>query len=182
VIIGLAGLAVYSLAVALHPTGGNVWQRPAVALVIAASAFALLQPPLFNRMVAWLLQRSHRTVEPPVTLLYADLGRWVVLEAVVVVIGGVSVHLLLCSLVAVPPNLLLPVVGAWAAAVVAGNLFFWIPGTSVVRDGAMMLILSQWLPATTAILFVLLIRLWSIASILVIAGLARLLLARPIRP
>ncbi|NOR82069.1 MAG: hypothetical protein GQ526_01085 [Ardenticatenales bacterium] len=180
VVVGLAGLLVYSLATLLDPTE-SVWQRPVLALAITVAALALIHPPVFNRIIRWLLQRSRRAVEPPVTLRYAELGRWVALEGLVLGIGGTAVYVLLRSLAAVPPSLFVPVVGAWAAAAVAGNLFFWMPGTPVVRDGAMALVLTQSLPLSTSILFVLLIRVWTIFSILAVAVLARLLLARPLR-
>jgi hypothetical protein len=180
VVVGLAGLIVYSLATVLNPTE-SVWQRPGMALAIAAAALALVHPPVFNRIIAWLLRRSRRPVEPPVTLRYAELGRWVVLEGLVLGIGGTAVYVLLRSMAAVPASLFVPVVGAWAAAAAAGNLFFWMPGTPVIRDGAMALVLTQSLPLSTSILFVLLIRVWTIFSILAVAGIARLLLARPLR-
>jgi len=59
-----------------------------------------------------------------------------------------------------------------------GNLFFWIPATSIIRDGAMTFILMQFLPASVAILFVLLVRVWTIGSILMVTALAWLLLRR----
>jgi hypothetical protein len=181
ILIGLAGLIVYGLAAGLLRTE-NIWQRPGMALATAILGLVLVQPPLFNRIIGWLLRRSRRTDEPPVSLRYTDLGRWLVLEGFVVVIGGVAVYVLLGSLVEAPPGVLLPVVQAWAAAAVAGNLFFWIPGTPVIRDGAMTLILAQALPASMAILFVLLVRVWTIISILMLAALIWLFLGRNLRP
>lgn len=180
VLVGLAGLMVYSLVATLIPFE-SIWLRPSVALAIAALAFVLVQPPVFNRVIGWLLSRLYPNSGPAVSLRYADLGGWLVLEAILVVIGGSAVYLLLRGLTTVPAGLFVPVVSAWAAAVIAGNLLFWIPATSIIRDGAMTLILMQLLPASVVILFVLLVRVWTIASVVIVAVLAWLLLRRDVR-
>jgi hypothetical protein len=180
VLIGLAGLMVYSLSATLIPFE-SIWLRPGIALAIAALAFALIQPPIFNRAIGWLLSRLYPNNGPAVSLRYVDLGSWLILEAILVVIGGSSIYLLLCGLTTVPAGLFVPVISAWAAAVIAGNLLFWMPATSIIRDGAMMLILMQLLPPSVVILFVLLVRVWTITSVVIVATLAWLLLRRSIR-
>jgi len=177
VLIGLAGLMVYGLSSTLAPSE-NVWQHPVVALAAGALALVLIQPPVFNRMIDWLRRRVHLDDQQPISLRYVDLGRWLTIQGVIIVIGGGAVYLLLCGFTAVPSRLFLRVVSAWAIAAAAGNLFFWMPGTNVIRDGAMTLILMQALPASAAILFVLLVRVWTIASVLVVAALAWLFLER----
>jgi hypothetical protein len=175
VLIGLAGLVVYGLTTLLHRTE-NVWQQPGIALAVAALAFVLIQPPIFSRIIGWLPRRLRQAEEPAVSLRYTDLVRWLVLEGIVIVIGGGAVYVLLQGFTAVPSGLFFPVISAWAVAAVAGNLFFWVPGTPVIRDSAMVLILVQSLPASIAILFALLVRVWTITSILIVAVLARLFL------
>lgn len=177
VLIGLAGLVVYSLTTTLVPSG-NIWQHPGIAWAIAALTFVLVQPPIFNCIIGWLLRRLRPDDELPISLRYTDLGRWLVIEGIVIVIGGGAVYLLLRGFTMVSPGLFFPVISAWAVAAVAGNLLFWVPATSVIRDGAMTLILMQSLPTAVVILFVLLVRVWTIASILIVAALAWLFLRR----
>jgi len=73
------------------------------------------------------------------------------------------------------------VITAWAAASAAGNLFFWLPGTFVLRDGALILALSSSLPVSVAVLFAILARVWTIGSLLALAGLVWLVLDLPYR-
>jgi hypothetical protein len=58
---------------------------------------------------------------------------------------------------------------AWAAATVVGSLLFWMPATSLLRDGALVLALTPALGAA-AILFAVLARVWSIATLLLFAA------------
>jgi len=177
VLIGLGGLVVYGFTTTFTPSE-NVWQRPEVGLAIAVLACVLIQPPLFNRVAGWLLQHSRLHDEPPISLRYVDLARWLIVEGLVVVVGGAAVYLLLCGFAAVPSDLFFLVISTWAIAAATGNLFFWMPGTIVIRDSAMSLILMQSLPASVVIVFVLLVRVWTILSILIVSALAWLFLGR----
>lgn len=181
VLIGLAGLVVYGLtAVLVSPE--NIWQQPGIALAITAFVVVWIQPPVFNWLIGWLLSRLRQADEPVISLRYADLGCWLALESLVVVIGGIAVYVLLHGFATVPAGMFFFVINAWAVAAVAGNLFFWIPGKLIVRDSAMAFILMQSLPASVAVVFVLLIRVWTIVSILIVAGLAWLFLGRNLHP
>ncbi|MCB8946111.1 MAG: flippase-like domain-containing protein [Ardenticatenaceae bacterium] len=166
-VFGLAGLVVFGVATAVSPPT-NLWQKPMLALVITLLAVVLIQPPLFNRLITWLLRRVRS--ETDIALSYHDLAIWLVGEVVVVVIGGTAVYILLYSLSPVSLTLLPAIITAWASATIAGSLFFWIPGP-VIRDGMMTLVLTQVLPSATAVLFVILVRIWTIASILLLVAL-----------
>jgi hypothetical protein len=134
-------------------------------------AVVLMYPPIFNRASNWFLRHTRRVAEPiPVNVRLRELVWWVLVESVVVGIGGVALFFLLSSLVPVPGQTLLPLVAAWAAASAAGNLFFWLPATSFVRDGALILALTPALPTSIAILFAVLVRVWMIACLLLLAG------------
>jgi hypothetical protein len=172
-LIGLAGLLVFGL-VAGVSQGGLIWERPIIAAILVVMALLLVQPPLFNRLSAWLLQRSQRLEALPRPMQYRDLMLWLGLESVVILIGGVAVYVLFSSLSTPSPGYFVPIMSAWAAAAIAGNLFFWIPGP-VIRDGFMMAILAQIMPTSLAVLFVLIVRVWTVASILTLVGLVWLL-------
>jgi hypothetical protein len=183
-LIGLAGLLVFGLVAGISQ-GSPIWEQPVIAGVLVVMALLLVQPPLFNRLSAWLLQHSQRLEAPPRPMQYRDLMLWLGLESLVIVIGGIAVYVLFSSLSTPSPQLFVAILAAWAAAAVAGNLFFWIPGP-VVRDGFMIAILAYTMPASLAVLFVLIVRVWTVASILTLVGLVwlfseieRMMTARP---
>jgi hypothetical protein len=92
---------------------------------------------------------------------------WIGLEALVTVIGRVAYVLL--GFATVPGWMVIQIIEVWAIAVVAGNLFFWLPGTSILRDGIFIIALTQVMSLPTAIVFTLLARLWTIVSLLILA-------------
>ena len=169
VLMGLAGLIVYGTITTLQPSE-QIWQNPIIAILCIGLSLFLLQPPIFNRIVGLLQKQSNKASTSLTSMSYRDLGLWLVMESFVVVLGGTAVFVLLRSITVVSLNLLLQIISAWAIAVITGNLFFWLPGTPIVRDGAMALILAQSLTPSLAIAFVLLVRIWTIASILVLIG------------
>jgi hypothetical protein len=178
--IGIAAMAVYAVGVMAWPDM-HLWSRPELGIGVASTVFLLLSPPVFNRLSSWALARTKGHTEPAAVSIRAkDLLGWVALECLVVVIGGIALALLLSSLVVVPVTLLPRVVIAWAAASAIGNLFFWLPATSLLRDGALILALTPTLPMPLVILFALLVRVWSITSLLIIAGLIWLWLDCPL--
>jgi hypothetical protein len=180
-VIGVAAMVVYAGCILLQP-GVKLWTRPWVGIGFTLLALVLIYPPVFNRLSTWVLQRSKRVAEPiTINVHLRELIGWVLVEIVMVGIGGVALFCLLSSLTPVPGQILLPLVMAWAASSAVGNLFFWLPATSLLRDGALILALTPPLPASLAILFALLARVWSIASLLLIAGLIWLWLDSPLR-
>lgn len=112
---------------------------------------------------------------------FKDLVIWVSVEIIILLIGGMAMFVLLASLTDVSLSMLIPVIASWAVAVAVGNLFFWLPGTPVLRDGAMILALTPSLILPVAVAFVLLVRLWSLASLLLLAGLVWVTLDLPTR-
>jgi len=180
-VIGVAAMAVYAAGVILQP-GTSLWTRPEIGAGTAVLAVVLICPPIFNRLSRALQRRSKRVAEPvQVNFRAVDLLGWLGVESVMIVIGGIALFLLLTSLVVTPPELLLRLIVAWAAASAAGNLFFWLPATSLLRDGALILALTPALPMPLAILFAVLARVWSIGALLILAGLTWLWLDSPLR-
>ncbi|HEX7974146.1 MAG TPA: hypothetical protein VF498_07045 [Anaerolineales bacterium] len=167
---GVAAMAIYSAASLARPEL-TLWKRPEIGILFSIATLVLIQPRVFNRLINWAIRKK----DPQAELLQVHFGMgemavWIGLEIGVVAIGGGAMYTLLASLTPVSPAVFLPVAAAWAAAVAAGNLFFWLPGTPFLRDGAMLLALTPSLSLPVAVVFVLLIRLWSVASLLVIAG------------
>jgi hypothetical protein len=168
-LLGISSLMVFGLT-GVFSGVGQVWERPIIGIGCAIIALVLIQPPLFNRLTAWAMRRVRQERAPTQPMGYRDLLLWLAIECLVVVIGGTAVYVLFHSILPATPGLFLAILMAWAAAAVAGNLFFWIPGP-VIRDGFMIAVLSQTLPNSVALLFTLIVRVWTIGSILALVGL-----------
>ena len=178
-LIGIAALGVYALTTIIQP-GINLWQRWEIGVGITVVVLILIHPRVLNYLIGWALEKSGQNKEVlRVDFTLTNLVVWIVLEAVVVVIGGLAVFVLLTSLIVPPAAMLVPVIAAWAAALAVSTLLFWLPGTLVLHAHPMVLALSSDLALSVAGVFVPLVRIWSIASILIIAGLAWLFLDRP---
>lgn len=175
-VIGIAAMAVYAVYVVVQP-GAALWRRPEIGMAFAALAAVLLYPRVFNRLANWALARRRPGAAPLVVRFRAgEMLLWLVLEAVVVVSGGLALYVLLSSMIPVPLHVLGQLIGAWSAAVAVGNLFFWLPATSLLRDGVLVVALVGSISLPLAVLFVVLARVWSIASLLLVAGLVWLAL------
>jgi hypothetical protein len=165
-LIGIAATLVYALSSALQRNPGP-WQRPEVVFVAAAFSFALLSPRGLNHILERLWRwTGHQDKPARVRFGMGHLMAWIGLEALGVVVGGLALYLLLLSFTGAPGDALPRIITAWAAAAVMGNLFFWLPGTFLLRDGFLVAILTPVLSLPTAILFALLSRLWSLVFIL----------------
>ena len=179
-VTGLAAMGVYFCSFFVRPDT-SVWKRPEIAVGFSILLLILIQPKVFGYIRNWLRRRLHKGDSSPVLVFRSrDLAEWFVLEAIVVTIGGSALYVLLTSLMPVPLSVLLSVTAAWAAGAAAANLFFWLPGTPVLRDGTILLILSPVLPLPVAIAFVILVRIYSIASLVLMASVIWLWLDSPL--
>jgi hypothetical protein len=155
----------------------ELWQRPELGIVCAISVLFLIHPRVFNPLSGWLLKKSGRGGEAlEVDFSFREVAIWIALEGLVITLGGLALFVLLNSLIIVPATLLVQMIAAWAVAVALSNLLFWLPGTAVLRDGAMVLGLSSRLPIPVALGFVLIARVWTIASLVLSAGIVWLFL------
>ncbi len=168
-LIGIAALGLYALSVLLKPEL-SVWQSAPLTFAFVALPFVLLHPRVFNQVVAWTLRLSKRADSiRPMQFGFLDLTYWVAAEAVVLLIGGVALYTLLLSITPVTEDVIWRVIAGWAAASAVSNLFFWLPGTPIVRDSALILLLNASLPLPIVLIFVVLVRVWSLVSLLGIA-------------
>jgi glycosyltransferase 2 family protein len=180
VITGIASMGLYALLTILQPEI-SLWNNPTLSLLIALAMFALIHPRIFKGVLNWLFARTRQVVPEQIQYTYWRLMAWVGVEMLVVLLGGFSMYLLLASFTPVSLTYLVPIMAAWAAGVAAGTLFFWMPGTPLLRDGAVVIALSPLLPLAITVAFVVLIRIWTIVSLLLITGLVWLLVDRPNR-
>ncbi len=169
-VVGAASMGLYALGTFLHP-GPQMLERPIWGGLATLATLILIHPRILGRAVAFI-RRRQGIEESLQTYTIPRLLFWLGSEMAVVSIGGAALYALLNSLTPAPPALYLPMMTAWAAASAAGNLFFWMPGSPILRDGAMIVILRAHLPLAVVLAFVALIRLWSLVSLLLLAGIA----------
>ena len=180
-LIGIAALGVYSITTLIYPEY-SLFNSQVLTLSLAIIALILLNPWVFNRLIKWILLKIRHSTDVTITIYFhvRELALWLVLEMVVVLIGGVAVFTLLASLTPVTVNNLIPSIVAWSAANSAGYLFFWLPAKFILRDGALVVVMAKNLSLPIAMMFVIIFRFWSISSILIFAGIVWLVLDLPL--
>lgn len=178
VVIGVSAMVLYVGITMLNPKI-SLWKTPIFGIVFSLLALVLIHPKIFQRFVNWLLKTVNlEFASVRMQFDVSNLLRWVLIELVVIIIGGSAVFSLLRSLFPVSSQLYIPIVASWAASVAAGTLFFWMPGTPLIRDGVMALALTPYLSPTNTIMFVVLVRIWIIISLFLLAGLIWFLLEK----
>lgn len=179
-LLGLAGLALYGLAAPLVPVLPPGW-APWLGLV-ALLALCLLHPRAFGALfgLAWRRFGKGEMPAPPagrrLVVLFA-------IELCVLVLSGLSLWLLM---LAISPAASLPwAMAVWGLTVAVANLLAWLPATSLLKDGGMVVLLTPLYaadggPVGRAALIALAVtlawRLWSLLVLVSWAGLTTLLL------
>jgi hypothetical protein len=167
VLLIASGLLVYLLSCLLPSSGGDraTGLDPGVAMALLAPLLIVLCPPVFNRLVIWLLSRLRRPMLPPLGFrdLFALLGIYVVAWTM----GGVVLYVLSQALVPLSPATLPAVIGAWGGAGAIGFVAAYFLQGLGIRDVTLALLLSNLMPlsaaAVVSILFRLLITVGEIA-------------------
>jgi hypothetical protein len=166
--IGVSALIVYATTILVRPDL-SLLKQPEIGVGFAMLALVMIHPRVFNGLSGWVSAHTGRAVIRAEFGL-SELAFWCCLEAIVIVIGGISVFVFLLSFWTVPPSVVVPTIAAWAAAIAVSNLFFWFPGTALARDAVMIAALIPALALEQAIVFVILWRVWTIAALLLLAG------------
>ena len=86
-----------------------------------------------------------------------------------VLLGG-SFHFFLTAVTDLPRGNFWPITGIFAAAYLAGYLAVFVPGGLGVREGALAILLSLYIPATIAVAAAVLARIWTTAVELVVVA------------
>lgn len=180
-IVGISAVLVY-FAIATFQPEVLAFNRPLLGVLITILVLILIQPPIFNRIYQVIVNHSRdRLKSYTIRFNQRDLARWLVLEAWILLLGGFSLFILLTSFKAYPISILPFVIAAWAAAAIASNLFFWLPGSLILHDGVFVAILSPELGTANAIVFVILVRMWTTASLIGFALITWIILDSPIK-
>ena len=177
-IIGVSGIGVYGISVILNPEI-NLLQRPELGIILTFAALMFLHPRIFSPIFHWIAKRSSKSFRDE-SFEYSSqkLATWILIESGTILIGGLAVFTLLGSLGEITSGALIPVIASWASATAASSLLFWLPGSPLLRDGAMVIALSPILPLSSALFFVVIVRLWSIGSLVLLAFLVWLVFGR----
>lgn len=180
-IVGISAVLVY-VTIATFQPDVLALNRPLLGIIITILVLILIQPPIFNRIYQVIVNHSRgRLKSYNIRFNQWDLARWLALEAWILFLGGSSLFCLLVSFKAYPLSILPYVIAAWAAASITSNLFFWLPGSLILHDGVIVAILSPQLGVANSIVFVILVRVWTTASLIGFALITWILLDSPIK-
>ena len=170
ILIGNGSLVLYTACYFVYPDA-NLLINPWISVILAGATILTLTPPIFKKLVLWTNRSILRNKE--IILVEYSLLKgisWVVGEIIVVFLGGISLYLFLFTFVNIDNNQTLLIVAVWAAASASASFLFWLPGSFLVRDGAMLLVLQKILPnVQLAFSIIILHRIWIIISITLFA-------------
>ncbi len=162
-LIGIAGLILYA---ASAPFSSSLPPSVVRPLALAAIAGLTLLHPSVR---APLVRRAATRFEAPAAAASAALSemtvpaiaRFLVIETVALALSGVGFYLLMVGVA--PAASLGDAMSAWAMTVAIANLLAWMPMTSVIKDGGMILLLTPlYSSAIVAGAVVVAWRLWAI--------------------
>ena len=134
-----------------------------------------LHPSIYFRLVNWGLRMIKR---PPIQadLSLATMGKLFAGMALDPVCYAAGFGAMVLGLIDTPPSALPTLAGAFCLANVAGFLAFFAPAGVGVREGILMVMIGQVLPAPQAALVVVAARIWQTAMDLLTAGVGMILL------
>ena len=175
-LIGIAGLGLYALSA---PFASSLPPNVVRFLVLAAVAgLALLFPAVRDPLVRRAAQRFGAPAEAAASALTQlttrSIARSLLFEITALALSGLGFYLLMLGIA--PRASLGDAMSAWAMTVAIANLLAWMPLTSVIKDGGMILLLTPlYGSAIVAGAVVVAWRIWAISLQLSWAGLAWLI-------
>lgn len=167
----LASVVMVLLALMTVDTGLGRW-RPLLGIALVA-LIIVLHPRLINWAMALLLRifkRGARKIELSAKRTYLFVGAYFLNWFVC----GLAFFLLLDALHPTPPRLILYLAGSFSFASLVGMFSIFVPSGLGVREGVLIIMLSQVMPAEVAITASLGARLWFTLAELIAIGTVRL--------
>lgn len=164
-LIGIGSLTLYTCCYLFIPDVNlitNIW----LSIILAFVSLITLIPSVFKRIVLWTNRSTNQNEKlKPEKYAFIKGVSWVLGETIVVFIGGISLYLFISSFYNLDIESLLIVVAVWAAASASSSLLFWLPGSFLVRDGAMVFVLQRIIPdMQLAFSIIIFHRLWIILT------------------
>jgi len=167
----LSGIAALSLCILfLFLQNWSLSLPLSVPIAVGIVMLYILSPKIFTRISIWFVKLTNKNYsDTHLHFSYVNLLLWFLGELLVVFVGSMALFVLLSSFLEISLQIFFLVIISWSFAVAISSLFFWLPGTPFIRDGTMVGILSTKMALGFAILFVIVQRLWSIITILLLS-------------
>lgn len=156
-LVGIAASCLYLLSVLFHRST-SLPLSWFVLLVALGGIF--FHPVIFNPVVNWVMRRFHQEGQHAIQVRFGDTLLWLALDAIVVAFGGFALFFVINAIFPVSMTHLAVATGAWSLSVAVSNLLFWLPGSLVLREGAMALALASVFPTPIAVLITIVWRVW----------------------
>jgi hypothetical protein len=145
----VSGLTTYLLVMLVTGPGGMVPLQLGIALLLFLATVLLVQPPVFNRVLAFFLRRLGSTAQVRIT--YRDLGPLLLAYVVAWGIGGATLYCMARSVYEVPWQQLVDVIGIWAASGTVGLLASTFLFGLGVRELTLSVLLAGLMPQPLAV-------------------------------
>ena len=158
VLVSVAGVlvAVVSLLV-----GASDFFIPRIWLfLILFLGLLLMTPPVFNYLVNKVIHKPEACFK----ISYRAILKLFLLYVFVLFLGGAILFLVANAVYAVEWRSFATMVAAWGISVAVIGVTFWIPGRVAIRDGVLLLGLSQVLPMSVALVVTLVWHGWIFLS------------------
>lgn len=162
VLATLAGAAIYAIGLLVRPVAPLVSQGVLTALLLFGGV--LLCPPVFNRLVCWFVRRPADEGEAPAAVGASTILGWLALYVIIIFVGGVVLFLVGNAIYPLGWRELPNVVGAWGVSMAVSGVTFWIPVRIGIRDGVLVMALSEQMPFSAALIIAAVWRVWVSAS------------------
>ena len=130
--------------------------RPSVALLLLVPLVVLLLPPVFNRLLGYLLRKAD--YEGQIALSAPDLLVLITIYVVAWIAGGIVLYTLILALYPLSPAQLPAVIGAWAGAGAVGLVAAYLLQGLGINEVTLAILLSGMMPLPIAAVAAILMR------------------------
>lgn len=154
-IFGVAAAVVALLSLALPGSQADFLHPLALAGVIVGF-FALVPSPLFRPVLRWV----NKGQPPEHHLRWPHVLNWMGLNVIVTLLGGLTLHLFCLTFGMVSVGDFALILQCWALTIVLGSIFFWLPASSGISNGVMVVMLATLMSMPQALLLLVLWRIW----------------------
>lgn len=135
--------------------------------LLLALSFILIEPHVLRKIIGWILSKKNNNfVDAEIKISFFDILRILFFEIITLIFGGCAIFVLIKSIYPISMENLAPIVIAYCFSVAISKLFLGLPGTLLLKDTAMTLVLARILPLGLSLIFVVFIRIWTILSVL----------------
>lgn len=168
--IGIGSLSLYTICYLIFP-GTNLITNVWLLIILALLSMVPLIPSIFNKIVLWINQKVTKSKqEKAENYSFIKGALWMIGEILVLLMGGVSLYFFISAFYKLDINDFTVVISVWAAASASSSFLFWLPGSFLVKDGAMLIVLQKIIPnAQLAFSIIVFHRIWIMLSNLILS-------------